>query len=246
MKALPLEQSHLLDLQKTDSQIARIRHQESAHPLWAKLKELQERKEDLQKSVVANQTQMAEAETQAAKTEGEITKVRARKQLQQDRLDQGKVPLRDMSAMEHEIGRMEKRVDDLEAMQLEQLEHVEKLQALIGQIQHQIAQFDEEEQSLRNELDADLEASKEELSRLELKRQKLTESIPENVVATYERLQKHLGVLVVVEVHDGRPVRSPVEISADELSQLAKYDRDQLFISDETEYILVPTTSETR
>lgn len=241
MKALPLEQLHLIELQKTDSQLARIRHQESVHPIWAKLKEIEERKEDLHRAVTANRAQVEEFSAEAKKTEAEITKVKDRRQVQQERLNGGKVPLRDMSALEHEIGRMDQRVEDLEAVQLEQMEQVEKLEALVNQTQHQIDQFEQEHQVLRSELEEDLKASQEERVRLEARRQDLASSIPQDVVATYERLQGRLGVLVVIEVQDGRPLRSPVEISADELAQLAKHDRDQLFISDETEYILVPT-----
>lgn len=241
MKALPLEQRQLLDLQKVDLAIARIEHQERTHPALATLDALRGRQGDLRGAIIATQADLDALQRQIEQAEGEVAKVRARRSLQQGRLDGGKVPMRDMSAMEHEIASMDTRIETLEGSILELMESAEKLQAGIAAAEANAAAIAADEESARADMGADLAVSAAKRAELERDREGIRSRISEPVLALYDRLQGRLGTLVVIEVHGGHPVGSPVEFSMAELQELNALPMDELYISDETEYIIART-----
>lgn len=241
MKALPLEQKQLLDLQKVDLAIARIRYQERNHPAFVTLEALKGRQEDLRKAIVAARADLDGYQRQIEQVEGEVTKVRARRVLQQSRLDEGKVPLRDMSAMEHEIASIDQRIDRLEGEVLELMEIAEKLQSGIEASESNALGIAADEAKAQAQIDADLAVSSAKRTELEGDREVVRSRLPEAVLGLYDRLQGRLGTQVVIEVRGGHPVGSPVELPMAELSEIALAPVDELYVSDETEYIVVRT-----
>lgn len=244
MKALPLEQRQLLDVQHLDLAIARIEHAQKSHPALVTLEALRNRQSDLQGAIIASQADLEDLNRQINVVEKETEKVLARKALQQSRLDEGKVPMRDMSALEHEIRNMGQRVGELEAKSMELMEQAERVDAVISGAKSNAEAIARDEDAAKAEISADLEKSNLEIEELRRKRQGLVESLPQSLVDEYERLRNRIGSVVVVEVRDGRPVASPIEFSAVELSQLGATPVDQLFIHDDSEMMVVRTSGE--
>ncbi|MSS85050.1 hypothetical protein FYJ24_09800 [Actinomycetaceae bacterium WB03_NA08] len=243
MKALPLEQSHLLELQQTDLAIAKAAHEYRGNPLHEEIRQLQGRAEDLRAATVAFEADLQACGRKTRGIEDEIEKVRSRRELQQDRLEQGKVPMRDMSALQHEIAQMDVRISDLENELLEAMGEGEEIEAKIL-TSHASAEA----------ITADLEAAQAALAQfgteiqarvdeLRARRDQLIELIPEPVVKEYQRLQSRLGVSVVIEVKDGRPLSSPVDFSLAELAEIAATPKDHIYLSDDYEYMVVRTES---
>ena len=244
MKALPLEQEQLLRLQELDLSIGRLRHQQATHPALEKLQAMRGRKEDLRRAVVATDAQIAELGRQMKQVQDEAAKVRARRDLQEKRLNDGKVPLRDMSAMEHEIASMGRRIDELETSELDLLERQEKLTNAVQAAQATSAAIGDDCARTEADMSADLAKSNAELASLAVSRTSLREKLPADLLARYDQLQSRLGQLVVIEVRDGTPLRSPVQFSVSELDLLRAAPRDQLFASDDHEYWLVRTSQD--
>lgn len=244
MKALPLEQRQLLDLQRLDLDIAKIRHTQKSHPSLQTLEALRNRQGDLQGAVVAARADLDDVNRQIAAVEAETEKVRTRRELQQTRLDEGKVPMRDMSAMEHEIRNMTERIGTLEAESMELMEQAERIEAMITAALANAEAIGADESAARTQMEADLAVSNKELERLGEQRQQLVAKIPADLVDEYETLRTRLGSVVVIEVRDGRPVASPVEFSAVDLSRLGATPTDEVFIHEDSEMLVVRTSGE--
>lgn len=243
MKALPRQQRRLLELQQTDSAVARFLYQENTHPAKKKLAALQGRQEDLRRAVIAANADLDGYNRRIKQQEKEIARVEDRRILQQERLDGGKVPLRDMSALEHEIGNIESRIQTLEGEVLDLMETAEKLQEAIAATESNAAQIGEDEALTVGEMERDLEGIRSERKKLEEKREDIRAEIPQPVLALYDRTQARLGPMVVIEVRNGAVVNSPVELPLAELSRLNTLGPDDLYVSDESEHIVVRTNS---
>lgn len=243
MKALPLEQRQLVEMQRLDLAIARLEHQERTHPALQTLAALQERATDLKNAIIAAQAEADGLDRQISQVEEDAERVKARRALQQSRLDEGKVPMRDMSAMEHEISSMDTRIGVLEERAMEVMEQAEKMRAGIQAAQQNADAIQVKEERFKEELGEALSMTGQELSGLRAKRAQLAESLPQQVVRVYEQLQQRLGPRVVIEMLDGNLIDAPVELPLTEIAELATYPVDQLYESDETEYLVARTTA---
>lgn len=238
MKATPQQQATLLDLQQTELKSGRLRHQIANHPTRETLRELKGRAEDLQRFVIALSTQIDDQQRELAKTENEIDKVRARRDIQQERLDSGKVGIRDMSAVEHEIQRIQERQDDLEAQLLDQMETLEADETRLEDAKRQVSILIEEGQKTQFQLNQELQDPAAELVELDQKRADLIAKLPEEVSREYARLLERQGPIVVLHLEDGMLLNSPVSVSHEELDDAMAAPQDELFFSEETGYLI--------
>ena len=238
MKATPENQRDLLELQRLDLETMRTQHQMRKHPLREKLEELSGRSDDVQRFTVALGADIEDRRRDLTQLEGQIQKVVDRGKVQQQRLDEGKVPMRDMSAVEHEIGKIGERRDELEGALLALMEEIETKEGALVAAQRQIGELADDEKNAQQELEQDLAEPKAKLEDLNNQRNALRETLPADVVAEYDRLAERQGLPVVLELKEGYLVNAPVSLSAAELGQAAKAPADQLWISGETGYLI--------
>lgn len=233
-----MQQATLLELQQVDLKTARLRHQMAVHPTREKLAELKGRADDLERFTIGLGVQIEDQQRELSKLEAEIEKVKTRGTLQQERLDSGKVGIRDMSAVEHEIGRIRDRQDELEAMLLEQMEQAEEAENKLADAKKQIEVLAQDEQRTSDELEQELADPKSEVAGLVSKREQLVAELPDEVVAEYERLRERLGPVVVLRLEEGMLINSPVSVSQEELDFASAAATDELWFSEETGYLI--------
>ena len=238
MKATPQQQRKLLDLQQIDLRASRLRHQIANHELREKLVELQGRGEDLQRYAVRLQAELGDRERDVALVEGEIQKVRTRREAQQERLDGGKIGIRDMSAVEHEIARMQTRQDELEAQLFAKMEEAEAGQAQLAQARAQGEVLLKEAAEARDALTAALVEPEAQSVAVAAERDALRAALDADLLAEYDRLRERQGPIVVLHLEDGVLVNAPVSISQEELDAASSAPADELWVSDETGYLV--------
>ena len=129
MKASHTDQLELLELQKLDQKESALRHKRDSHPAHATVREFAGRVADLQRAAISQNALIADVGREVTRIEDEIAKVTERRKRQQGRIDNNQVPLRDISAMEHEIAQMDRRLAKLEDDQVEAEERVEAARA---------------------------------------------------------------------------------------------------------------------
>ena len=134
MKASHTDQLELLELQKLDQKESALRHKRDSHPAHATVREFAGRVADLQRAAISQTAVIADTMREVTRIEDEIAKVSERRKRQQSRIDNNQVPLRDISAMEHEIAQMDRRLAKLEDDQVEAEERVEAARAAQDQM----------------------------------------------------------------------------------------------------------------
>lgn len=243
MRASAKQQSTLLELQQVDLKTARLRHQMAIHPMREKLAELKGRADDLERFTIGLGAEIEDQQRELSKFEAEIEKVKTRGLLQQERLDSGKVGIRDMSAVEHEIGRIRDRQDELEALLLEQMERLEESEKRLADAKTQIEVLAQDERNTNDELERDLVAPKSELAELVSKREQLISELPDEVVAEYDLFRERIGPVVVLRLEEGMLINSPVSVSQEELDLASAAPADELWFSEETGYLIARPSS---
>ena len=129
VKATHTDQLELLELQKLDQKESALRHKRDSHPAHATVREFSGRVADLQRAAISQNAIIADVSRDITRIEDEIAKVSERRKRQQGRIDNNQVPLRDISAMEHEIAQMDRRLAKLEDDQVEAEERLEAARA---------------------------------------------------------------------------------------------------------------------
>lgn len=243
MKASHQDQLLLLELQTLDQHISKQEHIRAKHPSHALIVELDGRADDLHRAAVSQSAVVSDIRREAQRFEADADKVRARRQLQQGRIDRNEVPLRDISPMQHEIDRMDARLADLDDAQLdveERLEAAESAEAAMRQ----------EEEALRADsvkaaqtFTAETAEIDEDLTATRARREDLAARIPADLLAEYDRSCARNGVLAVVEVRSGYPVGAGTDFSPAELSAISVLPDDEVYWAEETGQIVVRTTA---
>ena len=164
MKVTHEDQLTLLELQETDLQISRLGHRIQSNPLHEKLRELTGRAGDLHRSVIAQSANLGDRQRKIDDVETEVAKVEQRRLVQQQRLDSGKVGIRDMSAVEHEIKKIVERRDQLELEVLELQEDYEKHEEFLAKTEAAVRALGEDEAKTRDQLAVDLAEPAAELA----------------------------------------------------------------------------------
>lgn len=239
MKVTHEDQLTLLELQETDLQISRLGHRIQSNPLHEKLRELTGRAGDLHRSVIAQSANLGDRQRKIDDVETEVAKVEQRRLVQQQRLDSGKVGIRDMSAVEHEIKKIVERRDQLELEVLELQEDYEKHEEFLAKTEAAVRALGEDEAKTRDQLALDLAESAAELALAEAKATGLRALLPDSVLDEYDHLRGRLGVLVVLRFEEGRLVNAPLELNHAELAALIRAPKDELWEAEDSGYLVV-------
>lgn len=239
MKAAHKDQLLLLDLQKLDQRESRLRHQRDSHPAHATLAELAGRADDLRRAAVAQGAVISDIQREAQKLEAEIAKVHSRRAIQQGRLERNEVPLRDMTAMEHEIERMDQRISDLEDAQLEAEERVEAAEEARRAMTQESAAIAADVEATRARFTEEMGGVDAELRDVLAQRRELAARLPEELLAEYERSRSRNGALAVIELRRGVAIGAATDLAPAELGVIARLPNDEVYWTEETGQLVV-------
>ena len=229
MKASHTDQLELLELQKLDQKESALRHKRDSHPAHATVREFAGRVADLQRAAISQSAVIADTMREVTRIEDEIAKVLERRKRQQSRIDNNQVPLRDISAMEHEIAQMDRRLAKLEDDQVEA-----EAQAIAADIEALKAQFE-----------ADVADADDELRRVIATRRELADRLPADLLEEYEDARRRNGALAVIEVRDGNGIGVAADLSPMELERIRLTPADELYLTEDTAQIVVRTAANT-
>lgn len=239
MKVTPSDQLDLLELQNSDLRLSQLQHAIETHALRIKLEELGGRAADLSRSIITQETDLEDRRRRIKDLEKQISEVVARQKLQQERLDTGKVPMRDMSAVEHEIRQIVARKDDLEYELLEAQEALEKREEFLVETLQARQAIEADEEKTEKELEEALVEPNAELETLRARRLELRDSLPEAVLDEYDYYRSRMGELVVLAYEGGMLKDAPMGLSGAEESALRSSPEDVLWQSEESDYFVV-------
>ncbi|MDC4232992.1 hypothetical protein M3T53_04605 [Actinomyces sp. B33] len=241
MNASHQDQLLLLDLQDLDRRESSLRHRRDSHPAHATVRELAGRAEDLQRAAIAQTAVISDIGREITRIEDELAKVSERRARQQGRIEANQVPLRDISSMEHEIAQMDLRLRSLENDQLAAEERREAAEAARTAMRDEAAAIAADVEAAKASFAEDTAATDEELREVIARRRDLAASVPAGLLDEYEHARSRNGVLAVLEVRDGYGVGVAADLSPLELEQIRLTPDDRLYITEDTQQIVVRT-----
>ena len=132
--AEPDEQRRLLDLQGFDTVLAQLGHRRRTLPELARLSELGARSATLHGQQVGLQTELSDIAADQRRLENDIDVVRTREARDQQRLDSGGIPAKELERLGHELQTLARRQATLEDSTLEVMQRREEIETALAAV----------------------------------------------------------------------------------------------------------------
>ncbi|MFO6451093.1 MULTISPECIES: zinc ribbon domain-containing protein [unclassified Aeromicrobium] len=240
MKAEPVAQQALLDLQEKDSALAQLTHRRNTLPEHAEIAASEARLREIESRRVAAQTRVSDLERAQAKADVEVEQVKARRTRDEDRMASGAITNpKDLSSLQSELEALARRISTLED---EELEVMEQLEAAQAELDEAVAALETETASrdalvaARDEKIAALDAEAAEASTA---RESIRPNVPEDLFALYQKVAANHGGLGAAVLRARRCQGCHLEINGADLRELAAEPEDTVLRCPECSRILV-------
>lgn len=185
----PAAQRRLLDVAATDRAIGAATHRRSTLPELAVIGEAQARADALGASLVLARAEVGDLDLAARKLDDEIEQVRARAARDAARMAGGGVPSKELEGLEHEIASLARRQSTLEDQALDLMEQREAADAVESGVVAELAEVNATADAARSRRDDAVADIDDGLRRLAAERSALTEGMPADLLALYERIR---------------------------------------------------------
>jgi len=242
VKAASNDQLRLLDVQVLDSSLARLAHRRATLPELEQIESLRARDDEITDDIVRAETENSDLGREQARVDADVEIVRGRMVRDQKRLDSGQVGSpRELENLQSEIQSLRKRQSDLEDAELEIMEQREAIElritALRGeqdQVGSSLALGEQQRDATWSEIDAETEKSTAQ-------RAELVATLPEDLVALYEKLRASSGGVGAAALHRGRCEGCHLQLNTTDLLHLRDAPEDDVVRCEECRRILIRT-----
>ncbi|NUR46807.1 MAG: hypothetical protein HOV71_01605 [Hamadaea sp.] len=241
MKAAPEDQRRLLDLQAIDTTLAQLAHRRKTLPELAELDRLAREISSSSDERVRAQVDVDDLDRDIAKQEREVDTVRQRLARDQQRLDDGRLPARELTAIEHEITALKRRQSDLEDVEIEIMERRERAQAALDAVEQRLSQARQDREATETKRDEALaEIAKEEEWKAAA-RKPLAADLPTDLVTLYDKIREVSGGLGAALVQHGRCGGCRIELAGADRVRVKSAPADEVVRCEECRRIMVRT-----
>ncbi len=232
----------MLDLQAVDALIAQLDHRLTKLPESVALAELTERHTDVKTAYGRAQTDADDLAREQRKADADVEQVKTRRQRNTERINAGLVSdPKQLQAMQHETATLERRISDLEDVELEVMERLEATQTerdRLLQEQEQLEVQLDETTKARDQATGDIGSQRADAV---AERELLVADIPANLLTLYDRLRAQLGGVGVGALHHKRCGGCQLDVGAADLARMATAPSDEVLRCEECDRILVRT-----
>jgi len=243
VKADPFAQLKLLDVQELDSRQDQLRHRLSTLPQIAELKELTAQRRTVEDRAADARILVDDLTREQKRSDADVEQVKARRKRDQDRMDQGLITNpKDLERMQSELVSLERRISELEDIELEVMEKLEEAQGDLDGFTRQLAEYDEKiaaATSTRDEAAAEIE---QQLAEAAAKRQQAADGMPEDLMTLYTRLREQKGGVGAAALRARSCGGCSLQLNSSELADIAKTPSDEVLRCEECNRILVRTS----
>ncbi|MBW3069168.1 MULTISPECIES: hypothetical protein [unclassified Actinomyces] len=240
MTSAPLSQQRLLiDLQRLDSQLARLTHERKHLPVLERIDATVQRLKANRRRAVVAAAALQEAQANAKTREDEVNQVLRRAQVLRERLSSGQAAARDLPAIQSEIDQLGRRQAVLEEAQIAAMEALEAAQAEAGSAAEEEQEIRAGGRELTAARDADFARLDTEIADARTKRSELAAVIDDALLSEYEAVRQRTGGLGAVALYGRRVEGGSVEISPQEHARIAAAPQDQVIHAEDNDVIVV-------
>jgi predicted nucleic acid-binding Zn-ribbon protein len=242
LKADPFAQLKLLDVQELDSGHDALRHQARNPPEGPELADLRTQRDDLDGRARDLQVDVDDLTREQRKADQDVEQVKARRVRDQQRLDSGAVTNpRDLEHLQHELVSLDKRVSDLEDVELEVMERLEQAQADLAEAKSEVERIDARLADLEASRVKRLEELRAEAASIRSERERVVADLPADLLGLYDKLREQKGGVGAALLRQRRCGGCSLEIDHQELKRISGLPSDEVVRCEECGRILVRT-----
>ena len=239
LTASPADQALLLDLQAFDTKISQLEHRVKKLPQHASLTELQQHRDKLQLTLLEERGIKEDIELELSRIDSDVKVVDARIARDSARLD-ATSSVKDATALEHELIALRTRLSNLEDIELAVMERLEGQQKVVDNLIEQGGNLTAETSELEESRDEALRDIEAELGTVRTGRAALQNTLPEDLLALYERQRSRYGTGASL-LRGGVSQASGVKLLENEMQEIRAAAPDAVIMCASSEAILVRT-----
>ncbi|MDI1459563.1 C4-type zinc ribbon domain-containing protein [Catellatospora sp. KI3] len=241
MKADPKDQQRLLDLQAIDTTLQQLAHRRRTLPELAELDALTKVVSRLEDERVRAEVDVDDLDRDITKLEREVDTVRQRRAKDQQRLDDGRLPARELSALEHEIASLTRRQSELEDAELELMEKRESAQSVLDGVDERIGVARDTRIATEQRRDKTVAEIDKEAQWKQTARGPLAADLPAELVQLYDKIREQSGGLGAALVQHGRCGGCRLELFGADRNRVKTAAPDEVVRCEECRRIMVRT-----
>lgn len=242
MKADPFAQLKLLDVQELDSSHDALRHQARNPPEGPELGTLAAQRQELDGRARDLQVQVDDLTREQRKADADVEQVKARRVRDQERLDAGTVTNpKDLERLQHELVSLDKRISDLEDVELEVMERLEQAQGELDATRAELERVEARAAELEATRVERLEELRAEAATIKQRRAQTVADLPADLLALYEKLREQKDGVGAALLRQRRCSGCSLQLDTQVLSQIAAQPSNAVVRCEECSRILVRT-----
>ncbi len=242
MKATPLDQERLLELQKIDTQILQAEHRRKNLPELAEVTRLDNELAGLTSQRNQLTVDQSDIKRELAKAEDDVAQVRNRKQKDESRLASGSGSPKDLENLQHEVATLERRIADLEEVELEVMVRFEEIEKSVGALADAIEQLEGAKNSIESVVREKIEGITKELARFTADRKDLSAIVDSELLKMYEKIRSDRDGVGAAEIIRRRCTGCQLDLTAADAAKFAATAPDEVIRCEECRRILIRTS----
>lgn len=241
MKADPEVQRRLLELQGHDAALARLEHRRRTLPELTVIADADERLAALRGDVVRAETEVGDLDRELRRLDGDVEQVRRRSERDQQRMQSGAVPAKELESLQHEVESLARRQSDLEDTQLEVMERREEAEARAGAVRAEVEKVTGTRTEAGQARDAAYAEIDAEAAADAGARTALAAELPADLLALYEKIRAASGGVGAAALRHRRCEGCRLEMLGAELRAIRAAAPDEVLRCENCRRILVRT-----
>jgi hypothetical protein len=176
------------------------------------------------------------------KADADVEQVKSRRARNRERIDAGQVAdPKQLQAMQHELETIERRISDLEDVEIDVLERLEAAQSSLEGLEVELGDLEGQVAEATAARDVAQEGIVQQQHEARGERETLAADIPAPLLALYDRLRAQLGGVGVGAIQHKRCGGCRLDIGAADLARMTAAPPDEVLRCEECNRILVRT-----
>jgi predicted nucleic acid-binding Zn-ribbon protein len=234
-------QLRLLDLQAADTTLAQLAHRRATLPEIVSLAENQNAADELNNEIIDAETKLGDIADEQRRLENEVDVVRTRAARDDQRLQTGGLPAKELESLQHEITSLARRQGVLEDELLEVMEQLEDSDSMLADLRARREVLDQQRSDLTGTRDGTFEEIDRAAALKTSERSLISNDIPADLKALYEKAREHSGGVGAAMIRARRCEGCRIELSGSELSGVRTAAPDEVVRCENCRRILVRT-----
>jgi len=219
-----------------------LRHQRETLPELAEIASLTTGRQELDDRRRDAQITVDDLTAEQVKVDADVEQVKSRRVRDQERMDQGLITSpKDLEHMQGELESLQRRITSLEDDELEVMARLEDAQRDLDSLTEQVVAADERLAALGTARDTRTKELDEDLRSVAEKRAPAVASIPDDLLALYDRLRGSKNGVAVGALRARECGGCRLSLDPAELAAIRAADPDEVIRHEECQRILVRT-----